>query len=205
MTLEREWPPKFFGASLSSQHMEALGIIATIYNHLEQTLFCLMLTYSQLDQKIVKPLFENMSNWQRLKFLENCSENRTENNSMREHVINFIRCFEVAADNRNTVMHSVIRPTDDEGILWFSKSSRKKPLVDKALLLDIGILRRTALDLQDVDVYGAQIFLYCHLREPWSKHYKVQGGVGGLVPEGYLPASGTSLEILALPSKLLIP
>jgi hypothetical protein len=65
----REWPHKFYEGS-SATHMEALGIISAIYNHLEYTLFVLILTYSQLEYDVAKPLFERMSNWQRLKFLQ---------------------------------------------------------------------------------------------------------------------------------------
>jgi hypothetical protein len=194
-----KWPPKFFEACSSSPHMEALGSIATIYNHLEQTLFSLILTYSQLDLNVAKSLFENMSTPNRIKFLQSCSENRTQDNVMHDHLCNFIKCFDIVAGNRNIVMHSVIRSTDDESVLWFSKANRSNPIVDKALLLDIDILRRTALDLQDVDVYGARIFLYCHLRAPWSKHYKIQKEEG----LGLVPSSAAYLEMLALPSKLL--
>jgi hypothetical protein len=63
----REWPPKFYEGS-SAPHMEALGIVSAIYNHLEYTVFLLILTYSQLGHDVAKSLFERMSNWQRLKF-----------------------------------------------------------------------------------------------------------------------------------------
>jgi hypothetical protein len=70
--------------------MEALGIIAAIYNQLEETVFWLILVYSQLENKIAKSLFERMPNPQRLKFLKDCSASRTNDNPMHEHVINFI-------------------------------------------------------------------------------------------------------------------
>ena len=179
-------------------HMEALGIIASIYNHLEYTLYMLILTYSQLENNVAKPLFERMSNSQRLEFLRDCNESRTKDNPMHGHVIHFIKCFGIVADNRNTLMHSVIRGTDDEDLLWFSKASRKKPIIDKHLFLDIKILRRTALDLEDVHVYGAHIMLYCNTEVTWSKNY--QGQRKGLAPH---PAALLLSKKPALPSKLL--
>jgi hypothetical protein len=162
---------------------------------LEQTLFFLILTYSQLEKNVAKSLFENMSTGQRLKFLRDCSESITKDNPMHEHLIHFIQCFDIVAENRNTLMHSVIRSTEDDGIMWFAKVSRRSPIVGRSLLLDIAVLRRTALDLQDVDVYGAYIFLNCHHLAPWSKNFQSRKKVSGLAP---------LVEKLALPSKLLI-
>ena len=201
----REWPPKYYPASSSSPHMEALGIIAAIYNELEYTLFLVSLVYSQLENDVSKSLFENMSNQQRLRFLRDCSESRTKNNPMREHVINFIKCFEIAAENRNTLMHSKINSSINENdeydtnILMFSKSSRAAPTIDKTVLLDVDVLRRTAFDLQDVDVYGRQIWLWCNARAPWSKHYHGRKKISGLAPP-----SATFLKKLALPSRLVL-
>jgi hypothetical protein len=48
---EGEWPPgpaKFYGLT-SLPHLEALGVIAAIYNHLEYTLFLLIWIYSRLE------------------------------------------------------------------------------------------------------------------------------------------------------------
>lgn len=193
----REWPPKFYGAS-SAPHMEALGVVASIYNHLEYTLYMLISVYSQLENNVAKPLFERMSNPQRLSFLRDCSESRTKDNPMHEHVIHFIACFEIAVENRNTLMHSVIRATDDESILWFSKSTRSKPMIDKHLMLDIDVLRRTALDCRDVHVYGAHIMLSCLTKAPWSKYYQNQ-------KNGLDWHDAASLKKVALPSKLLMP
>jgi hypothetical protein len=166
----REWPPTFYGPS-SAPHMEALGIIASIYNRLEYTLYRLILVYSQLENNVAKPLFERMSNSDRLKFLRDCTKSRAEDNPTHEHVIHFIECFDIVAQNRNTLMHSVIRATDNESILWFSKPSKTKPMINTHLLIDIDILRRTAWEAQDVDFYGAHIMLYCTTEVPWSKYY----------------------------------
>jgi len=35
-------------------HMEALGIVSIIYNHLENTLFLLILIYSELEYDVAK-------------------------------------------------------------------------------------------------------------------------------------------------------
>jgi hypothetical protein len=179
--------------------MEALGIISTIYNQLEFKLYMLIAVYSQLEPGVAKSLFEKMSNFQRLQFLLDCSNSRIKDNQMHEHVANFIDCYDIVAGNRNTVMHSMIMTTDDEGILSFWKPSRAKPMIDRVLFLDISLLRRTALDLQDVDVYGTYIFLWCNNRAPWSKHY-----LGEKEVKGAVPPSAKFLKKLALPSKLSI-
>jgi hypothetical protein len=169
----REWPPKFYEGS-SAPHMEALGIVSAIYNHLEYTVFLLILTYSQLGHDVAKSLFERMSNWQRLKFLQDCSESRTERNPMHEHVMNFIDCFEIVAENRNTLMHSMILGADGDEILRFYKSSKAAPSIYKELRLNVTIIREAAFSLQDVDVYGTNIWLWCNVRARWSRNYTGQ-------------------------------
>ena len=186
----REWPPPYYEASASAPHMEALGVVATIYNHLEQTLFLLILTYSKLEYDVAKSLFENITNPQRLKLLRDCSEKQIMENPTHEHVINFIECFEVVAQNRNTLMHSMIMGTGDGGILEFSKTSRAAPTVEKVLLLDVSSLHQTAFDLEDVDDYGRRIWFYYNSTASWSKKS---------------PLSRSFLKKLALPERLLIP
>jgi hypothetical protein len=196
----REWPPKFYEGS-SAPHMEALGIIAAIYNHLEYTLFVLISVYSQLDNDVAKSLFERISNEQRLKFLRDCNENRTKDNPMHKHVIHFMKCFGIVADNRNVLMHSMILGSDDdEKILRFYKSSRAAPTIYKELKLDVSVLREVAFNLQDVDEYGSNIWLWCNVRAPWSKQYRGQNKIDGLAPP-----SATFLKKLALPKRLIIP
>jgi hypothetical protein len=198
-TPEREWPPAYYAGS-AAPHMEALGIISAIYNHLESTLYYLILVYSQLENDVAEPLFLRMSVWQRLKFLQDCSEGRTKDNPMHKHVIHFIKCFEIVAENRNALVHSMIYETDDDRILKFIKASKAAPKIVKELRLDVSVLRETAFSLEDVHEYGDLIWLYCLIRSPWSKR------VVGLKPvKGLPPASASFLKKLALPKRLAIP
>jgi hypothetical protein len=204
-TLEREWPPNFY-ACTSRPHMEALGIIATIYNHLEDTLFLLILIYSELEYDVAKIRFPKMDNSKRVEFLLKCSQSRTEdnlnNNPMHEHVINFLECYGIVAGNRNTLMHSIILATHKEGVLSFFKESKAKPTVGSVLLLDMSSLRQTAYDLQDVTAYGAEIWLNCNSHAPWSRYYQSPKKMVGL---GLSLTPARALEKLALPRKLLMP
>ena len=197
---EGEWPPgpaKFYGLT-SLPHLEALGVIAAIYNHLEYTLFLLIWIYSRLEGKVAKSLFANMTNPVRVKFLRDCSESRTKDNPLHEHLINFTECFDIVAGNRNTLMHSIIFATDDESVLRFFKASRRAPLVERALALDVDLLRQTARDLRDVDFYGNQIYNYC-LRS-WWKHDDHNQEV-----EAEVEKSPHALAKLALPNRLEMP
>jgi hypothetical protein len=87
--------------------------------------------------------------------------------------------------------------SEDEDILIFAKPSKAAPTIDKALLLDVSLLRRTAFDLQDVHLYGLSIWTYCSFRSSWSKSYIGEGPT-----DLEIPTSPTFLEKLALPSKL---
>jgi hypothetical protein len=194
----REWPPPYYPDGAAA-HMEALGMISAIYNHLEYTLYLLILNYSQLEANVAMSLFGRMTRVQHLKFLQDCSESRTKDNPMRKHVINFIQCFDIVADNRNVLMHSLIYETDDGAILKLAKTSKAAPTIYKELRLDVSVLRETAFDLQDVDEYGDKIWSYCRHRAPWSKHYH------GVEPSiGLPPASPSFVKKLALPKNLLI-
>ena len=162
-----EWPPSFYVVRASLRHMEALGVIATIYNHLELTLFSITRVYSQLEVDVAKSLFENMSIPQRLKFLGGCVESRAKDakdNLIHEHANNFIDCFRIVADNRNILMHSRSMGVDDDGTVSFSKASRSAPMIDKTLALDVALLQQIAWDLRDVDIYGRGIWRYSIIR-----------------------------------------
>jgi hypothetical protein len=201
---EREWPPKFY-ACTSRPHMETLGIVSTIYNHLENTLFLLFLIYSKLEYDDAKSRFQKMDNPKRLGFLLKYSQRRTEdnpkNNPMHEHVINFTQCYGIVAGNRNTLMHSIILATHNECVLSFFKESKANPTVGSVLLLDMSSLRQTAYDLQDVTAYGAEIWLNCNSGAPWSRYYQKPKKMVG---QGLPLTPARPLEKLALPSKLLM-
>lgn len=148
------WPPYEVG---QPKHIHALGVIAAKYNGLEFSLFCLMMDYTGLSSETAQWLFANLSNNLRLDLLKRCVREKETEPVMKEYVLHFADCFDVCAENRNILMHSMVGKTNDAALLNFAKSSKNDPRKVNTLDLRLGDIRRVADAITIVDGMGLQL------------------------------------------------
>jgi hypothetical protein len=192
------WPPSHYTVG-SEKHIHALGAVAALYNDVEFSLFCLFLVYSKLSNTLAKPLFENMSNAQRLDFLTRCIEENEQNDILKDHALYFINCFSICAENRNFLMHSTLQRSANPENIILTKASRDNPNKVNTLNANITTLRSVANEIMKIDDYAVSIYIYVYMNAQWIKKRITN------IKFNDIPFSPTLPKKPVLPNKLLKP
>jgi hypothetical protein len=194
-SLHDNWPqPDYFKGK--KDHLHALGVVAALYNDLEFSLFSLFYMYSGLTRVVAQPLFENMSNSQRLDFLTRCVETSNIDDTSKELANHFIKCFSICAENRNFLMHSTINTNHELDIVIFSKASREDPNRLNSINADLATIRKVADIFNEIDNFGVGVFFSASQKLDW------EGRVIGAIQVNGAPFAPPSPQKPSLPSKL---
>lgn len=189
------WPLPRFDIG-QPKHMHALGIVAATYNQMEFSLFCLLLDYTGLSSETTQWLVANTSNNTRLELLRRCIDEKELDQQAREHAHHFSLCYDICAENRNFLMHSMTSKHSDNELLAFFKSSRNNPKKGNHINLRLEDLRNVAEALCNTWTFGMRLHAYyCFKRFPQSPD----------IPEEIWRDFSTLPKKPQLPSKLLRP
>jgi len=146
------------------KHIHALGVASARYNMLEFALLCLMFDYCGMANETTQYLFANMSNSLRLQLLARCAEDREADAATKECVLHFVACFNICAENRNTLMHSQTKQSGD-ALLNFAKAARGDPSKTNTLNLRLEDIRKVADEINEAVEYGLRLHAYIMLRK----------------------------------------
>src|SRR4029077_9238320 len=84
-------------------------------------------------------------------------------------MLHFLSCFNVCAENRNILMHSMTKQADD-AILHFAKASRNDPTKINALNLRSEDIRAVADHVNAAVNYGLRLHAFLAIRMHGTEH-----------------------------------
>ena len=99
-------------------------------------------------------VFANTNNNMRQELLKRCLTEREPNEIIRDHVLHFIKCFGICAENRNFLMHSMAGKVSADDVLNFAKGTKNDPTKVNALNLKVDDVRRVAGEIAIIDGFG---------------------------------------------------
>jgi hypothetical protein len=114
-----EWSGDYYGPGLSD-HLHALGVVAANYNSLEGILYSLFSFYFR-DQERAGTLFSQLKDNFRLDTLRAVAERYESEADTLNAIRHFAKRFKICADNRNLLMHSILRDIPFQNVairLW---------------------------------------------------------------------------------------
>lgn len=152
------WPPHYNIGQ--PNHIHALGMASAMYNQMELSLQLLLTAYSGLGNDTTQWLASNLSNNLRLELLKRCAEDREKNSATKDAILHFARCFDICAENRNFLMHSMVKTPTNEEILSLAKASRNNPKKFNEIDLELDDIRRVADEIASISSYGGQLYAY---------------------------------------------
>ena len=158
-----KWPSYAIG---SDKHVHALGVVAINYNRLEIALDRILNMYLDLTRETYCFIFDAL-NENSLQALFKLCVNKDEGDpALREHLIYFIGCYEVCAQNRNTLMHANVddeKSTDE--FIALAKASRNKPHITNEMKFSVAQLRAAADEMSELFCYAAELYRFMLVRE----------------------------------------
>jgi argonaute-like protein implicated in RNA metabolism and viral defense len=98
------WPPYRVG---NSEHIHALGVIASVFNLLEFNFRTLFNLYLRIPSPIAYTLFAKISNEMRLDLINRSLAYSIHPETTKDNVRYFLAGFRTCAENRNILMHSI--------------------------------------------------------------------------------------------------
>lgn len=179
-------------------HIHALGVVAATYNRLEFTFFMLFLHYYRHRDKAAS-LFGQFKNNYRIDTLIAAIEASESDKNVEDRMRWFLHCFEICADNRNTLMHSEVHdvelsPTTRE-FVRLRKSTKQDPRNFLSGELTLTQIRNAADEMWLMDHYGIDMIFWLEYR---SGKIKSGDPVFDLVPKS-LPQKPDEPNRLILP------
>ncbi len=179
-----------------SKHIHALGVVATLYNQMEFSLFCLLMDYTKLSSETTQWLIANISNNLRLELLRRCVGENESDPTTKDHVHHYAACFDICTENRNFLMHSMSSKPNDNASLSFMKASRNDPKKVNHINLCLEDIRCVADDIANTMTFGGLLHIYFAFRDfPQSPEFS----------EEMRRTYSTLPKRPQLPSKLLKP
>jgi hypothetical protein len=188
------WPAPRYDIG-QPKHIHALGVAAVMYNQLEFSLFCLLMDYTGMSSETTQWLFANTNNNLRLELLKRSAPEKEYDAATLKHVLHFADCFDICAENRNILMHSMVQRADDDAVLNFAKSSRNNPTKVNRLHLRLGDIRRVADEIASSCTYGMRLhtfFIFRHAKRSDASK----------IPQDVLTWLSTLPDTLPLPNRL---
>jgi hypothetical protein len=182
------WPTYEIGPE---KHVYALGVVCVNFNYLEFILLSHYFFFLPVAHAFSSLLFGKVqSNRIRLELLQTIAERHIANAAIRENVLHFVSGFELCADNRNTLMHSMynVGRSEDPNVVSASKWSRSGNLSSYRFNLDE--IRRVADEIASFANFGFATAMFAFNQS------RAQAGLPGM------PWPPTLPEKPPLPKKL---
>lgn len=158
-----KWPSYAVG---SDKHIHALGVVAINYNRLEMALDRLLYMYLGASREPYCYVFNALNDPSRQALYKLCVNKEEADHALRDHLIYFVECFRVCAQNRNILLHSNVddeKSTDE--IIALAKAPRDKPHLTNEMAFSLTQLRRTADEMWAIFSYAAELFRFIRIRE----------------------------------------
>lgn len=154
-----DWPnSKTFGASAA--HLHAFGAVNLLYNRLEDAMSTLFRDVLGGDQQIAEAMYSRLTNRHRIDVFRLLASNQSLSDDLRERLSHALLCFDICAENRNTLMH-IIHDHHTEPRDWLmgkKKSSDKSR--DLFYSLPVTEVRQVADEIKAVRDFAAAISLF---------------------------------------------
>jgi hypothetical protein len=152
------------------QHVHALGVIAANFNQLEtdlQLLIYIFLSMHNLSGGVLKAhryLLQQLNNAERIGLLEQFYKEKVSGTELADLLDWFVLGYRTCAENRNMLMHSVPHGSTLDALkeiatLDLIRSSRKNPIDDIFVSLELKDLRRVADDIDRFGLFGHNLAL----------------------------------------------
>jgi hypothetical protein len=150
------WPTGIYRL-MPDEHAHALGTLLNYYNNAENMLLKLVDILLKNDQGARQTINHRLNNSERLDLLRQlATEKSVEEN---DHILYAVTCFDIAAENRNILMHAMIeqRPLEE-----FSARKRHatKAGVEVHFDLPLSALRTTAEQTANTYYYIMLLWTY---------------------------------------------
>jgi hypothetical protein len=155
----KKWSGEFYPESLRD-HIHALGVVAANYNSLEMTFYSLFCEYFGISDSAAA-LFAQFKNNFRIDALKVVLDKYEADQKVADSVLHFLRCFNICADNRNILMHSLLEVYEQgPDHLLFRKSARHHPEQQIGLQFDLSAMREVADDIWTVEDYCRELYIF---------------------------------------------
>jgi hypothetical protein len=167
-----EWPSYRVG---DADYLHALGVVASVFNHLEFRFRSLFNLYVSLPTRMAFGLFAKINNQMRSDLASQALDYSEHPQPIKDHVRHFLTGYGICVENRNILMHSVtaftwldsnaercpvLSPKQPDGVK-FQKSPRDDPFTINIYSPSLPELRGVADDTKAFEVYGDR--LYWHI------------------------------------------
>lgn len=163
-----EWPAYRIAPAA---HLHAVGVIAAKYNELEYALLTLMLPYTGMPLGALKYTFANTSNKFRTDLLLLCIQHSAVTSAASEATRHFVKGYQICAENRNLLMHSLVGDATTDNHAFFVKSPKDKPMKMGMYHISVEALQNTADDINRFSAFGIGIHFF--IQESKSRHPKI--------------------------------
>lgn len=156
----------------SHLHLHALGAISLLYNRLEHAMCSLFSDYVATNRSIGDIIYSRLSNRERIDVLRELVHLESDE-MVRDCTLHAIGCFEICAENRNTLMHMIHdHAVDADGPLWGKKRSSDKTR-DVFYSMSVAELRAVANDIATTYTFVVDVSVYIFRRECEARKIKL--------------------------------
>jgi hypothetical protein len=149
-------------------HMHALGVVATNYNHLEFIFFLLFRQYMTGGSAPILT-FSHLNNFNRADVFRAVDDQESDSVT-RDRLDHFVSGFKICTDNRNFLMHLLTQNAgtgDDvrKRHLELAKRARTQPTRHDLVRLSLRDIRRIANEMDTFDEYGFSLVVWLMARK----------------------------------------
>lgn len=146
--------------------MHALGVVAANYNSMEFTLQLLFYFYIGLKSDVPVWLFNHLhNNKNRLDILSRLLSSHEQNPQVADLLAFFVTGYDICAENRNLLMHSLTLKASVSTELSLHKFSRNNPTKTNYIQLTVAQIRAVADEIDSMDDFGVECLLWLRARD----------------------------------------
>jgi hypothetical protein len=147
---------------VSAKHLHALGAITLLYNDLEHTMALLLDDYLGAGQDVSEEIFVRLNNRSRVDVVRKLAEMKEKDPEAKNASLHAVTCFEICAENRNTIMHLVQQWSELLPANMIAKKRSSDKSRDVFYSLSADRLRQVADEMLATRqfVRGVSMFLY---------------------------------------------
>jgi hypothetical protein len=167
-----EWNTRYHHSL--KDHLHALGVVAANFNHLEFALLALFYIFAGLDDGTAQHLFSYLKNDKRVDILLRSIKARETDPDVNDRATHFTKGFNVCAENRNYLMHSMTEEPSGTALtvtsivqdtLILRKATRGDPTKRNYLHLNLTEIRQAADDIYAFDLFGLKLWRFVNQRK----------------------------------------